>query len=150
MYFFMADNSDDKIGMRKKPHFYQYIDEAILAKKKETIFEAPNQKLRRYVKKYMACPRTFKPEKKRNVYVTLLKMHIFRFYLTALVMWVYINILIHYYSVKNWHFDKNRTSFFDRYYCYHNSHDRCLPVESYWFSKVIYFAGLLLNFMMVK
>lgn len=36
--FFLSAKSVDKVGLNNKPLFFDYIDQAILAKKKETIF----------------------------------------------------------------------------------------------------------------
>jgi hypothetical protein len=79
--FFLSAKSLDKVGLNNRPLFFDYIDQAILAKKKSTIFQRPLLKMRKTAKKIIAILRTFKVEKQKSVMKGMMQNPIMRMYI---------------------------------------------------------------------
>lgn len=139
--FFISAKSTDKAGLKTKPLFFDCIDQAILAKKKETIFERPIIKFRKVSKRLVSILRTFKPGKKENIRSELLRNPIYRLLICQVIFWIYFNYLIYFRLVSKGHTSKINTGFFEKYRCFYNTHLSCHPHIPYIWTKVIHFSG---------
>lgn len=72
MYFYISGRQVDRKGLQKKPLAYKFINETLNSKKKETIFEGSLHRFRRFAKQIVAVMRTFKADKKKNIFISLL------------------------------------------------------------------------------
>jgi len=136
--FYLSAKSTDKIGLRKKPYFYKYIDEALISSQKETFFRGNQYKLRRLMRMIIDLIKAFKSEPKKKILFVLLKFPIYRFYLLAFIFWIYINLMAHYFLINNGHFSKTKQTFLEIYYCFHTFNIECHPTEQYYWTKAIY------------
>lgn len=137
----------DKVGLKTKPLFFDCIDQAILAKKKETIFERPIIRFRKVAKRVIALLRTFKPRAPEKMSTELLRNPIFRLLICQMLFWCYLNYLIYFRLVSKGHTSKLNRGFFEKYKCFYNKNLSCHPSKSYFWTKVIQFSGTLWTMM---
>lgn len=135
--FFLSAKSVDNLGLTSKPLFFDYIDKAILAKKKETIFQRPLLKFRKASKKIIALIRTFTGEKKSSVMKGLMENPIMRLYILQMFFWVYINYLVFFILVEKGQTSQISHDFFKSYQCFYSKDDKCHPALQFYWTKII-------------
>lgn len=139
--FFISAKSTDKVGLKTKPLFFDYIDQAILAKKKETIFERPIIKLRKVIKRVISIRRTFRPVENSKITSEFLENPLFRLLICQILFWVYFNYLVYFRLVSKGHTSKLESNFLDMYKCFYQKDIKCHPRIQYFWTKVIQISG---------